>query len=75
MVIVNGKQMDEQPTMCCTCPFFFDGTHNGVYSKKGMCVLFDEQHTGTRNAPQRCASLFRKALKYPNGMNLVITIK
>ena len=26
MVIINGKELSERPGMCCTCPFYSDGS-------------------------------------------------
>ena len=74
MVIINGKEFNERPGMCCTCPFYSDGSSSLAYFAIGFCTLFEENHRGTINPPPRCRKLFNKAFRFPDGSKLQIVI-
>lgn len=76
MVTINGEIVCEEPRSCGVCPFYFNGrTDLCPGSSMGHCRLFDEQHHSWCNVPSRCARLFREAMRFPEGMELVIVKK
>ena len=75
MVTINGETFYDMPGSCDTCPFFGNGsTHYFPGSERGYCRLFDEMHRSWINPPRRCAKLFRKAMRMPEGSRLAIVI-
>lgn len=72
MFYINNKPLYDKPGSCGTCPFFFSGGTPMSPTDKGVCTLFDENHRSWRYPPPRCAKLFNKAAKFPDGARLVI---
>jgi hypothetical protein len=77
MVLINGKKFWEKPCMCGSCPFFLSaGKGAGMKDNiNGFCTQFDKRKSQYSNLPKRCNDLFDKAFTYPDGTELVITIK
>ena len=61
--VINGKSFYEVPSHCHQCPFFVTGESMFVQATKGHCILFDEMHRITIQAPPRCKKLFNKACR------------
>lgn len=73
MITINGKVFYDKPGSCGSCSFFFCGsTHLCPNRGKGICILFNEMHQPYINPPKRCQKLFNKALRMPDGSDLVI---
>ena len=75
-VILCGHRLDEEPGCCGACPFFTDG-RTRYYSggSKGLCSLFNnESHHWWCTTPRRCHKIFKKALSFPDGMELAIVV-
>jgi hypothetical protein len=73
MVKIHGFKFYDEPGSCGCCPAFNNGTttiNNG--GELGHCLLFDEWHKRWCTTPRRCAKLFKSALKYPDGTELVV---
>ena len=76
MIWINGTPVYEEPSSCGTCPFFSNGsTQLSSGSEKGHCRLFNEMHRTWINPPRRCHKLFKKALTFPEGEELVLINK
>lgn len=76
MVKINGKEFHDEPGSCGDCPFMnAPRSRLGQCDKNGHCLLFDEMHSRWRNIPWRCHKLFKKALTFPDGFELVLIQK
>lgn len=82
MIVISGIKVYDEPTSCGTCPFLFipgkdaPSIIQNLSSGRGTshhCTMFDEWHHTWANPPRRCAKLFKKAFRYPEGTELVIT--
>lgn len=71
MIRINGKEFYDMPGSCATCPFFFSGDSGMCHPDTGLCTLFNEKHKVWIDPPKRCAKLFRKAFRMPDGSDLV----
>lgn len=72
MIYINDKPFYDKPGSCGTCPFYSSSGSELAPSDRGFCPLFDENHRSWINLPSRCSKLFNKALKFPDGVRLVI---
>lgn len=73
MVTINGECFYEKPGSCGSCPFWKSDGSQLSPSCEGWCYLFSERHKSYINLPRRCAKLFNKAFRFPDGARLVIT--
>lgn len=76
---IDWRAEDDLPSLCCSCPFFFDGSTSvpgvSTISEAGMCLLRNMQKNRYADCPQACLRLFRKCLKYPDDAVLVVVMK
>jgi len=73
MIYINNKLFYDTPGSCGTCEFYVSGSTSMCPTSRGICALFDEEHHSYINIPKRCAKIFRKAFKFPEGTKLIIT--
>ena len=74
MVTLNGRQLYDVPGSCGSCPFFNSGSSSLCPQQRGFCDLWGEMHNCWINPPRKCLKLFNKAVKMPEGSNLVIVL-
>jgi hypothetical protein len=73
MVKLQGYTIYDVPGSCGSCPAFHNGaTSQYPGSELGHCHMWDEWHKSWCTTPRRCARLFKKALTYPEGTELLI---
>ena len=77
MVTINDKKFHEVPCMCGACPFFLGNgkKEGGRQSQTDFCVLFSKRKNFYGTLPKRCATLFGKAMAFPDGETLVVVAK
>ena len=72
MIIINDTPFYEKPGSCGTCPFWRSNGSHLAPSCEGWCMQWSENHKSYINPPKRCAKLFNKAFRFPDGSRLVI---
>jgi hypothetical protein len=73
MVKIQGFKFYDEPGSCGSCPAFNNGTTTLTPgSELGHCLMWDEWHKSWSTTPRRCARLFKKALTYSEGTELLI---
>lgn len=84
MRTINGikvywRDLDDLPSSCGTCPFYFDGTTHapmvGTVQERGLCNIRGMMKGRWSNVPISCANFFTRIMAQPDGGRYVIVLK